>query len=75
MDDLPGSKPSFVGVGPSQVEVELIERGLSEELGAVAKGFQVVELIFDQAVDGFDVALVGVSSGGDALVLGAEEEH
>ena len=72
MDDLPGSKPFFVGVGPSQVEVELIERGLSEELGAVAKGFQVVELIFNQAVDRLDVALVGVSSRGDALVLGAE---
>ena len=33
MDNLPGSESSFVRVGPSQVEVELVEGGLGEELG------------------------------------------
>jgi hypothetical protein len=72
VDDLPGSEASFVGVGTSQVEVELIERGLGEELRTTAKGFQVVELVFDQAVNGLDIALIGVSGGRDPLVLRAE---
>ena len=72
VDDLPWRKPAFVGVGPSQVEVELVERGLGEELSAIAKAFQVVELVFDQAMDRLHIALVGMSSRGDALVLGAE---
>jgi hypothetical protein len=53
-----------VRVGPGQVEVELIEGGLGQELSAIAKGFQVVELVFDEAVDGLDIALISVSSRG-----------
>ena len=62
-----------MGVGPGEVEVELVERGLGEKVGAAGEGFQIEELIFDEAMDGFDIALVGVSGGGNALVLGAEE--
>jgi hypothetical protein len=72
LDDLPWGTACFVGVGPGQVEVELIEGGFSEELSAGAEGFQVVELVFDEAVDGLDIALIGVGGGLDALVLGAE---
>jgi len=72
VDDLPWSEPSLVRVGTSQVEVELVERRFGEEVGAGAEGFQVVELVLDEAMDGFDVALVGVGGGRDALVLGAE---
>src|SRR3990172_1519093 len=73
LDDLPWGETSLVRIGASQVEVELVEGSLSQELGAAGKGFQVVELVLDQAVDGFDVTLVGVSGGRDANVLGAEE--
>jgi len=72
-DDLPWGEAAFVGIGPGQVEVELIERNLGHELGAAGESFQVEELVFDEAVDGFDVGLVGVGGGGDAFVLGAEE--
>jgi hypothetical protein len=47
-------------VGASQVEVELIQRSLGQELGPAGKGFQVEELIFDEAVDGFDPSADGL---------------
>ena len=62
-----------MGVGPSQVEVELIERGFGEEVGAAGESFQFVELALDEAVGGFDVALEGVGGGRNALMLGTEE--
>ena len=62
-----------MGVGSGEVAVELVTGSLGEELGTVAERFQVEELVFDAAVHGFDIALVGVSGGGNALVLGAEE--
>ena len=61
LDDLPWGETSLVGIGASQVEVELVEGNLGHEL------------VFDEAVDGLDIALIGVGAGGDALVLGAEE--
>jgi len=73
LDDLPWGKTSLVGIGASQVEVELVEGNLGHELGAAAESFQVEELVFDEAVDGLDIALIGVGAGRDALVLGAEE--
>lgn len=72
LDDLPWGETSLMGIGASQVEIELIERSLGQKVGAAAESFQVEELVFDPAVDGFDVALIGVGSGRDALVLGAE---
>ncbi|WCJ58279.1 hypothetical protein NXS98_02475 [Fontisphaera persica] len=36
------------------------------------EGFAVEEFVFDQAVDGFDVALPGVAFGRDEAVVGAE---
>src|SRR5579884_2617699 len=50
-----------------------MERDLGEELGAGSKGFQVIELVFDEAVNGFDVARVGVSGGRNALRLTVAE--
>src|SRR5712692_996708 len=72
LDDLPWGETSFMGVGTSQVEVELVEGSLGQEVGAAGEGFQIEEFVFDEAVDGFDVALVGVGAGRDALMLGAE---
>ena len=61
-----------MGIGTSQVEVELVERRFAEEVGTRVKGFQIVELVFDEAVDGLDVTLVGVGARRDALMLGSE---
>ncbi len=72
MDNLPWGETSLVGIGASQVEVELVKGSLGQKVGAVGEGFQVEELVFDEAVDGLDVALIGVGPRRDALVLGAE---
>jgi hypothetical protein len=72
VDDLPWGETSFVGVRASQVEVELVERGLGKEVGTILESFQVEELVLDEAVDGFDVGLIGVGGRGDALMLRAE---
>jgi len=47
VDDLPRGKPSLVRVGPSQVEVELVEGSLGQEVGAILKALQVEAFIFD----------------------------
>jgi hypothetical protein len=63
----------FVGVGTSQVEVELIGLCLGEEISTAGKQLQIKELIFDQAMHRFDIALVGVGSGRDAQMLAIAE--
>ncbi len=72
MDDLPGSETWLVEIGSSQVEVELVEGSFGQEVDPVGEGFEIEELIFDEAVDGFDVARVGVGGGRDAIVLRAK---
>ena len=72
--DLPRGKTSLVRVGPGQVEVELVEGGLGEEVGAIAKPFQAVELVFDLAMDSLDVALIGMSSGGGCARAGSQSK-
>ena len=69
LDDLPGAEILFVGIGADKVEVELVGEGFGEEIAAAGERFQVEEFIFDEAVDGFNVALEGVSSGGNADML------
>ena len=69
LDDLPGAEVLFMGVGADEVEIELVGEGFGEEIAAARKGFQVEELIFDEAVNGFDIALGGVSGGRNADVL------
>ena len=69
LDDLPGAEILFVGVGTDEVEIELIGEGFGEEVAATGERFQVKELIFDEAMDGFDIALEGVSGGRNANVL------
>ena len=57
LDDLPWSLELFVRVGAREIEIELIGLGLGEEFAATGEGFQIEELIFDQAKNGFDIAL------------------
>lgn len=69
LDDLPGSEVLLVGVGAGEVEVELIGETFGEEVAAAGERFQVEELVFDEAMNGFDVALEGVGGGRNADVL------
>ena len=72
VNDLPRGEIFFMGIRPGQIEVELIERSLGHKVRAIAESFQIQEFIFDEAMDGFDIALISVGAGRDAHVLGAE---
>ena len=69
LDDLPGAEVLFVRVGTDEVEVELIGKGFGEKVSTPRERFQIEELILDEAVNGFDITLEGVSGGGNADVL------
>jgi hypothetical protein len=47
----------------------LIGEGFGEEVAATRERFQVEELTFDEAVNGFDIALEGASGGRNADML------
>jgi len=64
-----GVRYSLVEIGPRQVEIELVGTDLGEEISTAGERFQVKELVFFQAVNGFDIALEGVRSGRDADML------
>src|ERR1035441_5103089 len=65
LDDLPGSLKFLVGVGPGEIEVELVGVDLGQEVAAALEVFQIEELVFFETVDGFDVALESLSGRGD----------
>jgi len=73
LDDLPWAEILFVRVGADEVEVELVSEGLGEEIAAAGERFEVEELVFDEAMNGFDVALESVSGGRNADVLTVAE--
>ena len=58
-----------MGVRSREIEIELIGLCFGEVFAAAGEGFQIEELIFDQAMHGFDIALIGVRSGRDAQML------
>jgi hypothetical protein len=72
-DDLLRAEVLLVGIGADEVEVELVGEGFGEEVTATGERFQIEELIFDEAVDGFDIALEGVGGGRDADMLAVAE--
>jgi hypothetical protein len=69
LDDLPGAEVLLVGVGADEVEVELVGEGFDEEVAASGERFEIEEVIFDEAVDGFDIALEDVSGRRNADTL------
>ena len=69
LDDLPRTEVLLVRVEADEVEVELVGAGLGQEVAATGERLQIEELVFDQAMDGFDIALKGMSGGRDADVL------
>jgi hypothetical protein len=70
---LPGTLIFFVGVGASEIEIELVGVHFGEELAAAGEVFQIEELVFFQPMHGFHVALVGVRGGRDAHMLAVAE--
>ena len=65
VEDLPGGLVVFVAVFAEGVKPEVVGGGFGEEVGAGREGFDLVELILDEAVGGFDIGLPGVGGGRD----------
>ena len=63
MEDLERALPFFAAVRPHEIEVIPVGGDLGPKVQWTAEGFQIKELIFDEAVNGFDVTLPGVSIG------------
>src|SRR6185437_4683742 len=72
-DDLPGSLKFLVGVGPGEIEVELVGVDFGQEVSATMEGFQIEEFVFFETVDGFDVALESVSGRRNTDMLAVAE--
>ena len=53
-----GRAVAFVGVVPGGVPPQLPGACFEQKLFAVAKAFEVEELLFNPVVDGFDISLV-----------------
>jgi hypothetical protein len=68
-EDLQRAFPFLAAVGAEEIEVVPVRGDLAEEVVAVAELLQIEEFVFDQAVDGFDVALPGVALGRNEAVL------
>jgi hypothetical protein len=71
MDDVPRRFMSFIAIFSGGIEPKVVSGGLSQEMGAVEKGFNLIEFVFDQAVSGFHIRLPGMGTGGDGLVTQA----
>ena len=68
-EDLQRALPFLAAVGPHQVEVAPAGDDLGPEVGRAGESLAIEELLLDQAVDGFDLALPGVALGRDAAVV------
>lgn len=58
-----------MGVGPYEVEVELVGVHFGEEVAATRELFQIEKLVFFEAVHRFHIALISVRGGWDAHML------
>jgi hypothetical protein len=67
--------PFFAAVFAPEIEVTPTGADLVPELRAVGEVFAVEELVFEQAVDGLDIALPGVALGRDGRVTGSQRPH
>ena len=72
LKDLKRALPFFAAIGPDEIEVEPVSGGLGPEVGGVSKRFAIEEFIFDEAVDGFDITLPGVTLGRDVAMRGTQ---
>ena len=69
LEDLERAFPFFTAVGPEEVEVAPVGGGFGKEVVAIPELFEIKELVFDEAVDGFDIALPGVALGRNEAVI------
>ena len=60
--------PFLAAVGADEVEVMPVGGGLAPEVGRAGEGFAIEELILDEAMDGFNLTLPGVTLGRDVTM-------
>jgi len=58
-----GAAIALVAVLSGDIEVAPVGAGFGEEVGAGAEAFPVEELVLTEAMDGLDIAVVGVGGG------------
>src|SRR4030095_13271327 len=75
LENLQRALPLFGSVGTNEVKVTPVGGGFGKEFGAGPKVFTIEEFIFDQAVDGFDVALPGVTFRWNEAVIRSQSAY
>ena len=71
MEELEWAFPLFGSVGTDEVKVASVGGDFGEEVLAAVELFAIEELVLDQAMNRFDIALPGVTLGGNEAVIGA----
>lgn len=71
-DDLQGCFPLFMSIFPGDVEPIPVKGDLLPEVGSGSERRDVEELVFDQSVYGFDIALPGVGLYRDIVMFASE---
>ena len=69
MEDLERALPFFATIGADEVEVVPVGGDFAPEVGRTGEGLAIKELVFDEAINGFDIALPGVTLGRDVTVV------
>jgi len=71
-EDLERAAPFLAAIGANEIEVVPVGGDLGPEVLGAGEGLAVEELVFHEAMDGFDIALPGVALGRDVTVMGAQ---
>ena len=69
LEDLKRALPFLAAVGADEVEVKPVGGDFAPEVRRAGEGFAIEELVFDEAVDGFHVALPGEAFGRDVAMV------
>src|SRR5882672_9226148 len=72
MEDLERALPFLAAIRSDEIEVMPVGGDLGPEVVGTGEGFAVEELVLDEAMDGFDIALPGVALGRDVAMRGTQ---
>ena len=72
MQDLQSTFPFFASVGTDEVEVAPVGRDFGGEVRGAVELFAIEELVLGQAMNGFDVALPGITLGRNEAMIRAQ---
>ena len=61
--------PFLAAIGSDEIKVMPVGGDLGPEVGWITEGFAIKELVFDEAMNGFDIALPSVALGRDVTML------